>query len=52
VAGVRVAVTGETAGTADFNALMGQRSGWVFGFVLLFAFALLLVSFRSLVAAA
>jgi RND superfamily putative drug exporter len=49
VPGVRVAVTGETAGTADFNALMGQRSAWVFGFVLLFAFVLLLVSFRSLV---
>ena len=49
VPGVRVAVTGETAGTADFNALMGQRSAWVFGFVLLFAFVLLHVSFRSLV---
>jgi putative drug exporter of the RND superfamily len=49
VPGVRVAVTGLTAGTADFNALMAQRSGWVFCFVLLFAFVLLLVSFRSLV---
>jgi RND superfamily putative drug exporter len=49
VPGVRVAVTGETAGTADFNTLMGQRSGWVFGFVLLLAFVLLLVSFRSIV---
>jgi uncharacterized membrane protein YdfJ with MMPL/SSD domain len=49
VPGVRVAVTGETAGTADFNALMDQRSAWVFAFVLLFAFGLLLVSFRSLV---
>ena len=49
VPGVRVAVTGLTAGTADFNALMGQRSGLVFGFVLLLAFVLLLVSFRSLV---
>ena len=49
VPGVRVAVTGETAGTADFNTLMGQRSGWVFAFVLLFAFILLLVSFRSIV---
>jgi RND superfamily putative drug exporter len=44
-----VAVTGETAGTADFNSLMGQRSVWVFTFVLLLAFLLLLVSFRSLV---
>ena len=43
VPGVQIAVTGETAGTADFNALMGQRSGWVFAFVLL------LISFRSLV---
>ena len=49
VPGVRIAVTGETAGTYDFNALMRQRSVWVFGFVLLLAFVLLLVSFRSLV---
>jgi len=49
VPGVRVAVTGETAGTVDFNALMRQRAPWVFGFVLLLAFLLLLVSFRSLV---
>ena len=49
VPGVRVAVTGETAGTVDFNALMRQRAPWVFGFVLLLAFGLLLVSFRSLV---
>ena len=49
VPGVQVAVTGDTAGTADFNALMGQRSVWVFTFVLLLAFLLLLVSFRSLV---
>ena len=33
----------------DFNTLMAQRSGWIFGFVLLLAFVLLLVSFRSLV---
>jgi uncharacterized membrane protein YdfJ with MMPL/SSD domain len=49
VSGVRVAVTGETAGTADFNALMRERSVWVFASVLLLAFVLLLVSFRSLV---
>jgi RND superfamily putative drug exporter len=49
VPGVRVAVTGQTAGTEDFNNLMRQRSAWVFGFVLLLAFVLLLVSFRSLV---
>jgi putative drug exporter of the RND superfamily len=49
VPGVQVAVTGQTAGSADFNALMGQRFGWVFAFVLLLAFTLLLVAFRSLV---
>ena len=49
VPGVTVAVTGDTAGTADFNTLMAQRSPWVFAFVLLLAFGLLLVSFRSLV---
>ena len=49
VPGVRVAVTGETAGTADFNALMDQRAPWVFAFVLVLAFVLLLISFRSVV---
>jgi putative drug exporter of the RND superfamily len=49
VPGVSVAVTGETAGTSDFNSLMRHRFGWVFGFVLLLAFVLLLVSFRSVV---
>jgi putative drug exporter of the RND superfamily len=49
VPSVQVAVTGETAGTVDFNAMMRQRAPWVFGFVLLLAFLLLLVSFRSLV---
>jgi len=49
VPGLRVAVTGETAGTADFNNLMRQRAVWVFAFVLLLAFILLLISFRSLV---
>ena len=49
VPGVRTAVGGETAATVDFNTLMGQRSGWVFAFVLVLAFLLLLVSFRSLV---
>ena len=47
--GIGVAVTGETAGTADFNTLMRDRAVWVFGFVLLLAFVLLLISFRSLV---
>jgi RND superfamily putative drug exporter len=49
VPGIRVAVTGQTAGTEDFNNLMRQRSAWVFSFVLLLAFVLLLVSFRSIV---
>jgi RND superfamily putative drug exporter len=49
VPGTTVAVGGVTADTADINAMMGQRSGWIFGFVLLLAFVLLLVSFRSLV---
>lgn len=48
VRGATVAVAGETASTVDFNNLMRQRTGWVFGFVLLLAFVLLLVSFRSL----
>ena len=48
VPGVQASVTGLTAGTEDFNALMRQRAPWVFGFVLLLAFAVLLVSFRSL----
>jgi uncharacterized membrane protein YdfJ with MMPL/SSD domain len=42
-------VGGLTAGSVDFNALMGQRYGWIFAFVLLLAFILLLISFRSLV---
>jgi RND superfamily putative drug exporter len=50
--GATVAVTGMTAGTADFNALMGSRLPWVFAFVLSLAFLLLLVTFRSVVIAA
>jgi uncharacterized membrane protein YdfJ with MMPL/SSD domain len=50
--GVEAAVTGETAVSKDFNDLMGQRMPLVMGFVLLFAFALLLVAFRSVVIAA
>ena len=45
--GATVAVTGMTAGTADFNALMSSRLPWVFAFVLTLAFLLLLVTFRS-----
>ncbi len=51
VPGTEVAVTGQTAATADFNSLMKSRAPLVFGFVLLFAFLLLLASFRSIVIA-
>jgi uncharacterized membrane protein YdfJ with MMPL/SSD domain len=43
------AVTGQTAGTYDFNQKMKARAPLVIGFVLLLAFLLLLVTFRSLV---
>jgi RND superfamily putative drug exporter len=43
------AVTGETAGSHDFNERMKHRAPLVFGFVLGLAFLLLLVSFRSIV---
>ncbi|MGH3012405.1 MAG: MMPL family transporter, partial [Gaiellaceae bacterium] len=52
VDGVEVAVTGETAASKDFNELTKDRVPFVFAFVLLLAFALLLVSFRSVVIAA
>jgi len=42
-------VGGETAGTVDFNTVFRQRTVWVFAFVLLLAFVILLISFRSLV---
>src|SRR5262249_55545736 len=45
-------VTGNTAISHDYNAKMKASAPYVFGFVLLFAFLLLLVSFRSLVIAA
>jgi RND superfamily putative drug exporter len=47
--GSQVAVTGETAGTHDFNELMKQRAPFVFAFVLGLAFVLLLLTFRSIV---
>jgi uncharacterized membrane protein YdfJ with MMPL/SSD domain len=50
--GATVAVTGMTAETADFNALMSSRLPWVFAFVLSLAFLLLLVTFRSVTIAA
>lgn len=47
--GASFAVTGQTAGTHDFNTLIRHRFPLVFGFVLGLAFLLLLVTFRSLV---
>jgi uncharacterized membrane protein YdfJ with MMPL/SSD domain len=43
------AVTGETAGTHDFNQTMKSRFPLVFAFVLGLAFLLLLITFRSIV---
>ena len=51
VDGVEYAVTGQTANSQDFNAAQTKSMPLVFGFVLLFAFVLLLVSFRSIVIA-
>ena len=47
-----VAVTGMTASTRDFGEQMKTVAPLVFGFVLLFAFGLMLVTFRSVVIAA
>ena len=49
--GIEYAVTGSTANSEDFNKAQTSSIPKVFGFVLLFAFGLLLVSFRSLVIA-
>jgi RND superfamily putative drug exporter len=51
VGGVEYAVTGQTASSHDFNEAQTRSAPKVFGFVLLFAFGLLLVSFRSIVIA-
>jgi uncharacterized membrane protein YdfJ with MMPL/SSD domain len=51
LAGTEWAVTGDTAASHDYNAMMKRSAPYVFGFVLLFAFLLLLVSFRSIVIA-
>jgi RND superfamily putative drug exporter len=51
VNGAEYAVTGPTANSADANALLKSKAPIVFGFVLVLAFALLLVSFRSVVIA-
>ena len=49
--GAEVAVTGNTAYGKDFSDQMKTAIPLVFGFVLLFAFVLMLVSFRSIVIA-
>ncbi len=49
VPGVETAVTGETAGTHDFNDQMKSHAPLVIGFVLALSFLLLLVTFRSIV---
>jgi RND superfamily putative drug exporter len=51
VEGVEYAVTGTTAADVDWANAMQRTAPLVFGFVLLFAFAILLVSFRSIVIA-
>jgi RND superfamily putative drug exporter len=52
LAGAEVAVSGDTALSKDFNDQMKSVAPRVFIFVLLFAFLLMLVSFRSIVIAA
>jgi uncharacterized membrane protein YdfJ with MMPL/SSD domain len=51
VPGAEYGVTGPTAASADQNSLLKQKAPVVFGFVLVFAFGLLLVTFRSVVVA-
>jgi RND superfamily putative drug exporter len=48
VDGAKIYVAGFTASELDFIGLVKDRTPYVFGFVLFFAFVLLLVSFRSL----
>ncbi|HET9859962.1 MAG TPA: MMPL family transporter [Nocardioidaceae bacterium] len=50
--GAEAGVTGQTALTRDFDEQMKSVVPLVFGFVLVFAFLLMLVAFRSLVIAA
>jgi uncharacterized membrane protein YdfJ with MMPL/SSD domain len=47
--GSEALVTGDTAGSYDFNQTMKHRIWWVFAFVLGLAFLLLLIVFRSIV---
>jgi uncharacterized membrane protein YdfJ with MMPL/SSD domain len=49
VDGIKYAVTGDTAASKDWNDSMRSAVPIVFGFVLAFAFLLLLVTFRSIV---
>jgi uncharacterized membrane protein YdfJ with MMPL/SSD domain len=49
VSGVEAGVTGDTAGTVDFNSTMNSHLPIVFAFVLGMAFLLLLLTFRSIV---
>ena len=51
VDGVETGVTGFTAISVDYKEQTKSSAPWVFGFVLTFAFLLLLVSFRSIVIA-
>lgn len=50
--GADVAVGGTTASSVDTNAHLSDATPWVAGFVLVFTFAVMLLSFRSLVVAA
>jgi len=50
--GASYGVTGQTAGSYDWNQMMKSKLPLVFAFVLTFGFLLLLASFRSLVIAA
>ena len=52
IAGASYAVSGQTAGSYDWNEMMKGSLPIVFAFVLTFAFLLLLASFRSVVIAA
>ena len=51
VPGVSVAVTGETAGNADFASTIDRHMPLILGFVLLLTVALMLLCFRSLTVA-
>ena len=51
IEGVEYAVGGDTAASKDYNESIKSSMPLVFGFVLVFAFLLLLVSFRSIVIA-